>query len=90
MREDSAQRRLDKLNHPKGITGTAAVDPKVAHKIERQLGRALIDTALDDMEQADSELSDPCVICEKLCDAGSIVCGNAVCKEEAVKLGLLK
>jgi hypothetical protein len=87
MREENARRRLDKrldtrVRDGEGGTGNA----KGFHKAVRRYGKALVDSALEDIAQDEAEAMEPCIMCGEPCV--SLCCSNA-CHKEAVGIGII-
>lgn len=87
MNAESCRRKLNKkldarVRDTDGGTGNA----KSFHKAVRRLGRALVDSALEDIAQDEAEAMEPCVMCPKMCPV--MFCSKA-CEDEAVELGLI-
>ena len=88
MKEDTIRRRLEHAVSSKGVEGQL-VSSKEVKKAERALGRAIVESALEDMTADDTNtMDDICVNCGKACV--SVHCGAEECKAVVEKLGLLK
>ncbi len=85
MREETARRKMDKTLHnvrrdPSGSTAGA----HRLHKTTRAYGKALIDSALEDMIDESIETYHPCFMCGT--ESKSMYC-SFDCESEAGKLG---
>lgn len=87
MREENARRKLNKKldTLARDVDGGIG-NGKGFHKAVRAYGKALIDSALEDIAQDEAEAMQPCIMCGRECT--KLCCSNE-CKEEAVSLGVI-
>lgn len=88
MKEENARRKLDKkldtrVRDMEGGTG----DAKGFHKAVRRYGKALVDSALEDMAQDEENSMDPCIMCARPCIS---LCCSKACHSEAESIGVIR